>query len=237
MASLNKEDEIKLNKIQKIYGSELGYHTLKFPNGTEIKGKYDMSKYIKKYKIPNDLTGKNGYFSLEFSRRGADVTAIDKHEGMWIEEINQLMNSKVKFQIKDLTTLDESFGKFDIVFCGNMLQHNTDLLANLQKIRNVTKEMAIITTQIFESPATDHKPFALFLGQLNPMGKSFGTYWKPNMNCFKALAKTAGFRVVEEISVHEVTRQYLEFEKEKFRKEGVEPKELSFLEGVIHCYP
>ena len=69
--NLDKVEAYK--KIKNFYKNGHGYHTLKFPDGTVVKGKFDMSKYLEFYKIPDDLSGKtileigpaNGFFSFE----------------------------------------------------------------------------------------------------------------------------------------------------------------------------
>jgi len=131
------------------------------------------------------------------------------------------MSTNVKWKKQDLATLDESFGKFDIVFSSNVIQHNTDLFANIRRIKKVTKHMAIICTQVFSSPLTNHVPLAEFIGQIDPNVDSFGTFWTPNMKCFKLMAEKAGFSRVEEISIHHVPRLDIPAKSH---------------EGIIHCY-
>ena len=115
---MNKDDLVKF------YNSGYGYHTLEFPDGFILEGKYDMKTYLKNFRLPENLQGMtvldvapaNGYFSFEFAKRGAKVTAIDKDDQIWKNDINKLMKTDVTFKIKDANTLDESFGSFDIVF-------------------------------------------------------------------------------------------------------------------------
>ena len=245
----SQNSEVLFNNIKKIYDAGHGYHTLRFPNGLVIDGRWDMAKYLHHYKIPEDLSGKtvldigpaNGYFSFEFAKRGADVTAIDMYDDCWSEDLNKLMNTDVKFVKKNITTIDESFGKFDIVFCSNMLQHHSDLPGNIERIKKVTKNMAILCTGIYEG-ANDESltnlkqkifqkdkkqsakniPLAYFVGGPGGGGggKYLGFYWKPNMKCFEKIAEYAGFTKVEQISKFWVKRKgFMD----------------SFL-GVIHCY-
>jgi len=223
------EEEL-LENIKRIYDSGHGYHTLKFPNGYVLKGRWDMSKCLQYFQIPDDLTGKtvldigpaNGYFSFEMYKRGAkEVVALDVYDDCWSEDLNTLMNTKVKFIKKSITTIDESFGKFDIVFCSNMLQHHSDLPGNIERIKMLTKEMAILCIGIM-GDSNNKVPLARFVGGPGGLGGGsyLGFYWKPNMKCFIDIAKFAGFSNVKEISTFTVDK---------------EDKSEPYL-GVIHCY-
>ena len=209
------------------------YHAIKLPDGFVIKGRrFDMSKYLPYYKIPEDLNGKtvldigaaNGFFSFEFYKRVAkEVIAMDVSDKFWNEDLNQLMGTKVKFKLNDITKLDESFGKFDVVFCSNVLQHSSDIFGNIERIKSVTKGMAIICTAISKD-GLNH-PIAEFAGgKISKSGKKqvFGTFWKPNMICLKEMALAAGFSRVEEIST--------------VRMEREDVKAHAWC-GIIHCYP
>lgn len=228
--NLDKVEAYK--KIKNFYKNGHGYHTLKFPDGTVVKGKFDMSKYLEFYKIPDDLSGKtileigpaNGFFSFELYKRGAKkVVAIDTSKKWWIEELNFLMNTKVEHKVQSLTTIDESFGKFDIVFSSNVLQHLSDLYGNIERIRKLTKYQAILATTVLPKSKSQDIPMARFIGktQEDEKGKRVTTFWRPNMTCFRQLAEAAGFSKVEEISFFEISR---------------DDKQTRTPCGVIHCY-
>src|SRR5262245_59022582 len=61
------------------------YHCIDLGNGIVTDGDYDMTQYLAHYGFPDDLHGKrvldvgraSGFFSFEFERRGADVTATE----------------------------------------------------------------------------------------------------------------------------------------------------------------
>lgn len=61
------------------------YHCVDVGNGVITDGDYDMNKYLDAYQFPFDMSGlevldvgrASGYFSFEFERRGANVTATD----------------------------------------------------------------------------------------------------------------------------------------------------------------
>ena len=56
------------------------YHTIPIGDGLTLDGLYDLRKYAKHYRLPEDLSGKKcldvgtatGYFAFEMERRGAD---------------------------------------------------------------------------------------------------------------------------------------------------------------------
>ncbi len=58
------------------------------------------------------------------------------------------MKADVDFCILDINELDESFGKFDIVLCSNVFPHLKDIYTCIEKIKDVTKEKAILATQL-----------------------------------------------------------------------------------------
>lgn len=70
-----------INEANKYYW----YHCIDLGNGVISDGDYDMSQFISHYKLPENLSGSSvldvgrasGFFSFEFERRGADVTATD----------------------------------------------------------------------------------------------------------------------------------------------------------------
>jgi len=193
------------------------YHTLHFPDGTVLQGIFDMSNYIQHYKIP-DLKGKtvldvgtgSGYFAFEFAKMGAKrVVAISDV----IDEIhyasNELMGTNVEFLQKDLYTLDENFGKFDLVFCSQVYQHIPDIFTATEKIFSVTGEQAIFAINVIADHSWDTAPVAIFGGfQTDFQGKNYPTYWIPSRSCCVKMMQVAGFRDVKRVSFFEQYGEY-----------------------------
>jgi tRNA (mo5U34)-methyltransferase len=111
--------------------------------------------------MPEDLTGKtvldigawDGWFSFEFERRGAIVTAVDGD--LWAPESGRAFEafqfarshfqSKVAHHKLDILELDPSrIGTFDYVFCGGVLYHLRHPLLALERVRSVTKGTLIL---------------------------------------------------------------------------------------------
>ncbi|MFQ5823491.1 MAG: class I SAM-dependent methyltransferase [bacterium] len=78
---INEEKEKILQRVNQFYW----YHVLDLGNQIVTDGDYDIRPLLPYYGIPEDLQGKtvldvgrgSGFFSFEFERRGADVTATD----------------------------------------------------------------------------------------------------------------------------------------------------------------
>jgi len=175
-----------------------------------------------------DIGTASGFFAFEFERRGAsvvvatDLPQVDHdlspsyrkqlsanspssvHRSCEKLEPNlkdpfllakEVLGSKViKKEINIYDISPETVGKFDVVFCGSLLLHLTDPLRALFNIREVTKELAIIATMI--DPSSSKQPRALFLG-----GAEGISWWAPNLDCLVQMAKSAGFKDVQIVSI------------------------------------
>ncbi len=198
------------------------YHTIDLGNGLVTPGQYDHRPYLERYKLPTDCSGKtvldigaaSGFFSFEFERRGAQVTATDLPDWMAhdfgpnykldqdldivdaylhkpFDIAHRALNSQVKrkeINIYDISP--QSVGLFDIVFCGSVLIHLTDPIKALWKIAGVTKEKAIIATSIM--PGTNQQPVAAMIGYNRGDG-----WWEPTRSCLELMAISAGFVGIE----------------------------------------
>jgi len=237
--SPNENEENLHNELKEWYAAGFGYHTMTLLDGCTLKGAYDMSKVIQHYQIPDNLNGKtvldigasNGYFSFEFSKKGAKVTATDSYGDWWNEKIVKLMKAEeIDFRILDINDLDESFGKFDIVFCSNVLLHIKDIYTCIEKIKSVTKEKAILATQLSNHSELDNTSFVEFIGMrfhLDHVNRTYGTWWHPSLASFKKMVEVAGFKSVKNISTFQ-----LPFEPHRPEaKAGILVKM-----GVMHCY-
>lgn len=217
------------DELIKFYKSGYNYHTLKFPDGFTLEGRFDMSKYLEHFHLPDDLKGKtvldvgaaNGFFSFEFAKRGAKVTAIDQNSDHWREEFNELMKTDIKFHVEDINKIDE-LKKYDLVFCSNVIQHNSDMVGIIKKIKEITNWKAILCTQIIDNPKSNDVPLARFIGKkITKFKPLLEVFWKPNMECFKMMAEFAGFNRIEEYPTFEIERN-ITIDKSLY--------------GVIHCY-
>ena len=193
--------------VRSVNRSGEAYHRIDFGGGLLMEGEWDMQRHLHRYELPTELAGmtvldvgtSSGYFAVEFARRGAKVTAIDLWDGSFQEMVFRGAQVDVKYVQMDLFDLDESFGTFDLVFCGSVLMHTWDQFTALQRLRAVCGGKAIIATAIM-SPGwlarrlLRNVPFARFVGEkgLGP-GPAYWTTWALSPTALMTMAETAGF--------------------------------------------
>ena len=115
------------------------------------------------YKLPTDLSGLtvldigswDGFFAMESKRLGAkEVTAIDLDAwlkpGIYQEFQDNLkrFHFDVKHEVKDVCSLDASFGQFDLVLFLQVLYHMTNPVGAIQAAASVCKKWLWIETVI-----------------------------------------------------------------------------------------
>lgn len=211
--------------LEELVKSVEWYHTVDLGNGLVTPGFFDHRPYLSYYRIPDDLSGKtvldigaaSGFFSFEFERRGAQVTATDlpkwfDHDFSPVYRADQTdqgaevylhepfeiarkaLGSKVSRKLINIYDISpETMGMFDIVFCGSVLLHLTDPIKALWNIASVTKDKAIIATVIAAEQAD--RPLAEFIGY-----KRGDVWWLPTRTTLELIAVSAGFTGIEWVS-------------------------------------
>jgi tRNA (mo5U34)-methyltransferase len=183
------------------------YHRIDLGDGLVLDGEYDMRPYWSQYQFPESLNGlsvldvgtASGYFAIECAKRGADVTAIDIWDGALQRMVFAGAGARVRYLQKDLFTLDEQFGTFDVVFCGSLLLHVWDQVGALKKLRAVCRGLTIVSTGVMPPErGCDHFPAAELVG-VSAMGGTgeYWTTWMPNGQALERMMRAAGFPIAE----------------------------------------
>lgn len=171
-----------------------------------------------------DVGPAHGFFAFEFENRGAsrvatlelptwtahdgshalkaafEDDAADEHHEAYLHDALRFAIQARKSRVEQLfgnvyDLAPETYGTFDVVFCGSMLLHITDPLRALYAIRSITTENALIATSIDASRWRRRTPRAVFYGQVDGQ-----TFWAPNMACLERWALAAGFARVDRVS-------------------------------------
>lgn len=173
--------------------------------------------------IPGDLTGKSvldigcnaGFFAFEMKKRNAGrVVGVDVMPHVLAQARFLSHWFKQPIELRELGVYDiESLGHFDFVVFIGVLYHLRHPLYALEKVASVCKETMYLQS-LLRGDARDFEPAENYsfeehgiferteFPRMYFIEKSFNgdesNWWVPNHSCLKAMARSAGFRRVEE---------------------------------------
>ena len=142
---------------------------------------------------------------------------------------HEYLDSKVEAVVADFMTMDlGEIGTFDVVFHFGVLYHMVDPIGALQRLRRVTKEVAIVETAATVVPGyPDSSLIDFYAG--NELHGDYGNWFAPSERALHAMCKAAGFRRVVTKAQTEVaqTRRF------QTRQQGNHPL---YCRMVVHAY-
>ena len=162
-----------------------------------------------------DIGARDGFFSFELERRGAEVVAIDYMDPAktGFPVARQLLGSNVEYIVDNVYNVTaERYGTFDLVLFLGVLYHLRDPLLALDRIWDVCRPGAtlILETQLLDNALLvgdgrfrtlkeiDPELGEACLMQFYPEDSRNGdrsNYWAPNAACARGLLRAAGFDV------------------------------------------
>jgi len=109
----------------------------------------------------------------------------------------EALKSGVEPFVADFTTVDiDTVGVFDITLYLGVLYHMKDPLGCLERVRAVTREVAVIETAAFWIPNAAAVPLMRFLAG-SELNRDFGNWYMPTVEALQGLALAAGFAKAE----------------------------------------
>jgi tRNA (mo5U34)-methyltransferase len=188
------------------------YHRIEVRPGVITPGINDSPLQLQMLQLPADCSGmrvldigaRDGFFSFELERRGADVLAVDymPAERTGFPIAAQLLGSRVVFRQANIYHLTpEELGTFDLVLFLGLLYHLPDPIRAMRTVRRLcTGRMDLETLVIDEVMATalDERLATIPLMQFFPGASCNGdptNYWGPNVRCVEAMLAETEFRV------------------------------------------
>lgn len=197
------------------------YHRIEVRPGIITPGVNDSPGNLQMLQLPADCSGmrvldigaRDGFFSFELERRGADVLAVDympaARTGFPIAA--QLVGSRVVFRQANIYHLTPAeIGTFDLVLFLGLLYHLPDPIRALRIVRRLCTWRMYLETLVIEdvmplpdgsepSLAALHERLASIpLMQFFPGATRDGdptNYWGPNVRCVDAMLTETEFRV------------------------------------------
>ena len=160
-----------------------------------------------------DLGARDGFFSFELERRGADVLAIDAAppECTGFPIAAELLGSRLVLRQANLYNLSPAeIGTFDLVLFLGLLYHLPDPIRALRIVRSLCRSRVYLETLVIDDamlmPDGTEAPLAEMHERLAaiPLMQFFPgavynndqtNYWGPNVACVEAMLGETEFRV------------------------------------------
>jgi len=177
------------------------FHDYELVPGVMTHGISDMSERAPYFQIPQDLSGKrvldigcaDGYFTFLAESRGASVVAVDSWPRQGFFLTREVLQSKVEFHHMSVYDIHpDKLGMFDIVFFFGVYYHLKNPLLALERVASVTRELAIIESEVMGSRRLEGKSLSRFceFGELND---DTSNWWVPDVPCLVRTVRAAGF--------------------------------------------
>ncbi len=201
----NVETTAGVGKLIDQLGNLGWYHSIELPDGSVIPGLQSIAtlrERIARFPIPQDLRGKrvldigcwDGWFTFEMERRGATVVAVDSARQPTFLEAKKLLNSKAEYVVEDVCHLSpRDIGYFDIVLFFGVLYHLKHPLLALEKVCELTRDMACIESLVIDDPPQPDAIPLLEFYEGTELAGQFDNWCGPNTSCMLAFCRTAGF--------------------------------------------
>jgi tRNA (mo5U34)-methyltransferase len=184
------------------------WHSIDLGGGQITPGVHKLDELRDNYArfhLPADLAGKrvldvgcwDGFYSFEAERHGAEVVAVDCWRPENFFAAHRALGSRVEFRelsVYEITR--ERLGAFDIVFFLGVLYHLRHPLLALERICEVTREVAVIESYITDDLLRTRQPVMEFY-ELDEMGGQYDNWWGPTGECLLRLVRAAGFARAE----------------------------------------
>jgi tRNA (mo5U34)-methyltransferase len=190
------------------------YHTIDLGHNVITKGAVNTIRRLPRYKLPENLSGlrvldigaNNGFFSIEASKRGAKVVAMDRWSGDGAAPREQFdlacRATGTSVETHDLDVYDlapDKFGVFDMVFFLGVLYHLKHPILALEKVASVTKGTMILETHA-DALGLDYPSAVYYTG--SQINYDPTNYWGPNPLAVEAWVMEAGFASFKPISLY-----------------------------------
>jgi tRNA (mo5U34)-methyltransferase len=197
------------------------YHQIEIRPGIVTPGINDSATTLTRLGLPErcdglralDIGVRDGFFSFELERRGAEVVAIDYMDPAetGFAVARELLGSNVEYVVDNVYNVSaERYGTFDLVLFLGVVYHLRDPLLALDRIWDVCRPGAtlILETQLLDNALLVGGGRFRTLTEIDPdlgdaclmqfypgdsLNGDHSNYWAPNAACMRGLLRTAGF--------------------------------------------
>ena len=194
------------------------HHTMTLAPGVKTPGVYEPAGILRRMNLPENLDGlrvldigaRDGFYSFEAERRGAEVIAVDycPSDKTGFDVARDILGAKTRFIHENIYNLPAlALGRFDIVFFMGLIYHLPDPYLAFEIVRSLVKtkgtaflESAIIDNGFRTASGEKHEvpnnfkdfPIALFT-RVHPR-----QYWLFTALALRRLSEDVSFCVRQE---------------------------------------
>jgi tRNA (mo5U34)-methyltransferase len=186
------------------------YHRIAVRPGIVTPGTTDAASVLDRLHLPTDCSGlraidigaRDGFFSFELERRGAEVVAVDymPRQGTGFDVAARLLGSSVEYRQENFYRLRSAeLGKFDLVLCLGILYHLPDFLGALRIARDLCRGRLYLETLALEQPVRADGVADVPILQYFPMRERANdrtNFWAPNLRCVVDMLEDSEFRIL-----------------------------------------
>jgi tRNA (mo5U34)-methyltransferase len=135
----------------------------------------------------------------DHSRDTTDFWDPELH-GKWAFDLaKEALDSKVEPVVADFMTMDlADLGTFDVVLHLGVLYHIKEPLAALERVRQVTREVAVVETEAVAVAGYEDQELVWFTAG-NELNRDFGNWYVPSIRALRAMCRAAGFSRIETV--------------------------------------
>lgn len=205
------------------------WHSIDLGQGLITEGVHaldELKDNFERFGLPADLTGKSvldigcwdGFYSFESARRGAAVVALDCWRPENFFTARAALNLEIPFhELNVYEATRERLGAFDVTLFLGVLYHLRHPLLALERVCEVTRDLAIIETHVSDNLFETPHPVMEFY-ELDELGGQYDNWWGPNTECLLQMVRAAGFaraEVIRREASRSVVKAYRRWEKKE----------------------
>ena len=203
-ASLRDELDQVGAEQREAFNSSGWWHSVDLGGGVITSGVHKLEELRDNYarfNLPDDLTGKrvldvgcwDGFYSFESERRGAQVVAVDVWRPENFFKACRALGSRVEFHELSVYQINRDLlGSFDVVLFLGVLYHLRHPLLALERICEVTNDVAVIESHVIDNIMATPRPIMEFY-EIDELAGQYDNWWGPNARCVSNLVRSAGF--------------------------------------------
>jgi tRNA (mo5U34)-methyltransferase len=154
-----------------------------------------------------DLGCRDGFFSFELEKRGAEVTPVDyaTPESTGFPIAAQILGSSLQYVVENVYCLDPiRLGTYEHVLCLGLLYHLRNPMIALDRIRSIVREGGLLWVETHLAAEPTILESSLPLWQFfprNELNDDDSNMWGPNMTGLTKVLEECEFEVLDTVTL------------------------------------